>query len=405
MTVLHAQSSQLTPVVPASSSKTPDALFSALNTSGLPNTADAHHFIKEVFDRAPRRRRHKRSVEDTQKPAGKESKTLRLQKFDFLLDNEADGNDAAELHERKQEHASTKSKHDRHIRRRERDGNDWESDEERKSSKRRRGEEEVVVHAENVTMESPEDERARVERERLKDLEDRDAFAERMRNRDKERTKKLVDDRTSKIAGEIAEASQRRQLADDPEARDHALPSLRQHSRQEYLTKREIQQIELLRKEIADDATLFHGMKVSRREKRELERKKELLKLVEERLNINDKWDGYQLPEDYLTEKGKIDKKKKDGVLYQRYEEAKSNDDHFITDVDQWEASQAQHSSFRTGTTDKQEIVDDYDYVFDESQAIQFVMDTTTEDNVRLTASEKLLQSQIDAAEKHGKSQ
>ena len=30
------------------------------------------------------------------------------------------------------------------------------------------------------------------------------------------------------------------------------MPSLREHSRQEYLTKRELQQIELLRKEIAE---------------------------------------------------------------------------------------------------------------------------------------------------------
>jgi hypothetical protein len=40
-------------------------------------------------------------------------------------------------------------------------------------------------------------------------------------------------------------------LADDSKARGVTLPSLRQHSRQENLTKWEIQQIELLRKEIA----------------------------------------------------------------------------------------------------------------------------------------------------------
>ena len=149
-----------------------------------------------------------------------------------------------------------------------------------------------------------EDEDARRERERLEDLRERDAFAERVKERDREKTKKIVEDRSSKNSGAAAEAAERRRLADDAAARSIALPSLRVHSRQEYLTKREIQQIELLRKEIADDEALFAGMKISKREQRELDRKKELLRLVEERLKINDSYDGYQLPDDYFTEQG-----------------------------------------------------------------------------------------------------
>ncbi|KAH9065334.1 P-loop containing nucleoside triphosphate hydrolase protein [Lactarius vividus] len=182
------------------------------------------------------------------------------------------------------------------------------------------------------------------------------------------------------------------------------MPSLREHSRQEYLTKRELQQVELLRKEIADDEALFRGMRISKREQRELDRKKEVLRLVEERLKIDDKWDGYMLPEDYITEQGKIDKKRKENVLYQRYEEAKPKDDQFVTDVDQWEASQTQHSTFKTGAMDKPELVDEYEYVFDESQTIKFVMDRTMAGEGRLSAKDKLLQEQIEAAEARAKS-
>ncbi|KAH9080440.1 hypothetical protein EDB83DRAFT_982774 [Lactarius deliciosus] len=191
----------------------------------------------------------------------------------------------------------------------------------------------------------------------------------------------------------------KRQLADDSVARTLAMPSLREHSRQEYLTKRELQQVELLRKEIADDEALFRGMRISKREQRELDRKKEVLRLVEERLKIDDQWDGYMLPEDYLTEQGKIDKKRKENVLYQRYEEAKPKDDQFVTDVDQWEASQTQHSTFKTGAMDRPELVDEYEYVFDESQTIKFVMDRTMAGEGRLSAKDKLLQDQIEAAE------
>ena len=294
-------------------------------------------------------------------------------------------------------------KKDRHTRKRESDAREWESDEEEKSRKRLRPDEDHSpdrrAEEEYIPMEEEEDE----EEKRKRDLEERDAFAERVKQRDKERTKRIVEDRSSK-SGAAQEAAERRRLADDADARSRAMPNLREHSRQEYLTKREIQRIELLRREIADDEALFRGMKVTKREQRELERKKELLRIVEERLKINDKWEGYMLPEDYLTEQGKIDKKKKENVLYQRYEDAKPKDDQFTTDVDQWEASQTQHSTFKVGAMDKPELVQEYDYVFDESQTFKFVMDaaSTLAGEGMLSAKDKLLQQQIDEAEKRG---
>ncbi|KAF7307663.1 putative PRP2-RNA-dependent ATPase of DEAH box family [Mycena kentingensis (nom. inval.)] len=372
--------------IPASSSKSPEALFSALNASGLPDTPDAHQFINEVFKQAPRKHKHKR--DGKQKAAEKETKALHSQKFGFLLDDDAGPSDVVPLKKEKRKAEDKDRKRERHSRKREQGSG-------------RRAEEDDFRDM-DVDREPEEDEATRKERERDEDLRDRDAFAERMRDRDRERTKKIVEDRSSKDKGAAAEAAQRRALADDFEARQAAMPSLRLHSRQEYLTKRELQQIELLRKEIADDEALFSGMKISKRERRELEYKKDLLKMVEERMKINDKYDGYMLPEDYLTEQGKIDKKKKENALYQRYEDAKPKDDQFVTDVDQWEASQTRHSTFKTGALDKEEVQDDYEYVFDESQTIKFVMDSALP-GTRMTAAEKLLQEQIDAAEKRAK--
>ncbi|KAJ7855932.1 hypothetical protein B0H14DRAFT_3448742 [Mycena olivaceomarginata] len=228
------------------------------------------------------------------------------QKFGFLLDDDAGASDVVPLKKEKRrkedKDKSGKDKRDRHTRKRDHDEKEWESDEEEKARKRLKADDDARGYGDYDEEMEP----------------DRDAFAERVRDRDKERTKKIVEDRSSKDKGAAAEAAQRRALADDAEARGIAMPSLRQHSRQEYLTKREIQQIELLRKEIADDEALFSGMKISKRERRDLEHKKELLKLVEERLKINDKYEGYQLPEDYITEQGKIDKKKKNDALYKR---------------------------------------------------------------------------------------
>ncbi|KAL4080949.1 pre-mRNA splicing factor [Scleroderma citrinum] len=396
----------------ASSAKSSEALFASLSSSGLPNTPDAHAFVNDLFVRAPRKSKHKHRSgvdEGARRQAEREARELTARKYGFLLEDEAKP-DVVEL-SAKPGGSTTKEGRGRNLRKREHDGKEWESDEEDLSRKRRRPDRSVspsrdqaLSDDERTHLSEVEDEETRKERERKEDLKSRDEFAERVRLRDLEKTKKIVEDRSSRAAGPgAADAAIRRKLADDSEARQQALPSLRLHSRQEYLTKREIQQIELLRKEIADDEALFSGMKISKRERRELERKKELLKLVEERLKINDKWEGYQLPDDYFTEQGKIDKKKKENVLYQRYEEAKPKDDQFVTDVDQWEASQTRHSTFKMGAMDKPELMDHYEYVFDESQTIKFVMDQTMKGEGMMSAKDKMLQQQIEEAEKRAK--
>ena len=387
----------------ASTAKTPDALFVSLHQGGLPDTPDAHGFINDVFNRVPRKSKNKHSdAAAARKQAEKDAKALRTQHYGFL---EEDDDVTVPKDKGKSKERSSKDKRERHTRKRETDGKDWESDGEEQARKRLKRDGSPPSR-EDEALELPEDEDERREKERLRDLQERDAFAERVRQKDRDKTKKVVEDHSSKrSAGAAAEAAQRRQLADDAAARVAAMPSLREHSRQEYLSKREIQQIELLKKEIEDDENLFRGMKISKRERRDLEYKKEVLRLAEERLKIDDKYDGYQLPEDYLTEQGKIDKKKKEGVLYQRYEEARdqAKEGQFVTDIDQWEASQTKHSTFKTGAMDKVEIVEDYDYVFDESQTIKFVMEESALNGDRhMSAKDKLLDQQIREAQQRG---
>ena len=386
----------------ASSSKSPDALFTSLTAAGLPNTPAAHTFIQQLYEHAPRKSKHKHSAESSRKAVEAESKALQSKRYQLLLDDKTD-NSVIELSTAStSKDKPSKGKRDRHTRKKEATDN-WASDEDEDvvSRKRLRAEDHDRSDEEGE-MPMIEDEEENARRAREDDIRERDAFAERMRERDRDKTKRLVEDRSSRIsAGAAAEAAERRRLAEDGEARILAMPSLRERSRQQYLTKREVQQIELLRKEITDEEALFRGMKVTRREQEALDRKKQLLELVEARLKVDDKMEGYQLPEDYFTEQGKIDRKKKESVLYQRYEEAKPKDDQFVTDVDQWEHSQTVHSTFRTGAMDKREIVEDYEYVFDESQTIQFVMENTMSGE-QLSARDKLIMQQVEEAQKRG---
>ncbi|KAG8884376.1 hypothetical protein FRB97_004385 [Tulasnella sp. 331] len=417
----------------ASSAKSPEGLFHSLTSHGLPNTPDAQSFVTEVFSQVPRKHKPKKAAAEPKKSAADTNKDLLAKKFSLLLEDdtmvESDvksrsskgkGKEKAshttEGRERsKSSSKSKKEKSDKHTTRKRDAGEDaWESDEELREFKRRRADEfrqpdpdpETVPAAPVVDEEEPpedeteEDKAVGREKERLRDLRERDEFAERMRNREDERTKKVVEDRSSARAGGAAsEAAERRRLGDDSAARVAAMPSLRERSRQEYLTKRELQQIELLRQEIADDEALFRGMKITKREQRDLEYKKEVLKLAEARMKIDDKYDGYQMPDEYFTSQGKIDSKRKAAVLYQRYEDKK--EENFVTDVDQWEQAQTKHSTFKSGALDKEEMVEDYEYVFDESQTIKFVMENRL--GSQLTAKEAALNAQIEELEKHAK--
>ncbi|WWD17844.1 hypothetical protein CI109_102288 [Kwoniella shandongensis] len=392
----------------ATSSKTPGDLYHSLLATGLSESPNIQTFAAQVHALVPRK---------TKTKAPKAEKSASSQRFALLLDEVESGGSSSSSRKEKKSKSKGKDKEKergdrdngavklgRSARKRDTDGN-WESDEEEKEKEAKRLRMLSPPRDENGDDpgEPPieETEEERLEREREEDLRARDEFAERMKEKDKDRTKKLVTDRSTKSKGGL-EASQRAALADDPEARKAVMEDLRLHSRQEYLTKREQQRLDLLKMEIEDEKILFRNQKMSKRELEDFERKKELIKIMEARQRIDDGTDGYMLPDDYITEQGRIDQKKKKNALYQRYEEAKPIDGQFITDVDQWEASQTDKSSLRTGALDKEVMVEDYEYVFDESQKIKFLEEGKLDGT--LTAEAQALLDQVDELEKKAQS-
>jgi len=253
----------------------------------------------------------------------------------------------------------------------------------------------------HTPKETPEE---RVERERVQDLKDRDEFAQRLAKRDEERTKKIVEDRS---AAKDSVTAQRRALADDAAARAAAMPDLRIRSRQDYLKKREAERLALLRKQVAEEqAELRDNPDLTRKEKEEFARNKEILRIAEERLKIDEHLDGYALPEDYITEKGKIDRRKKEEALYKRYvERDETGREKYVTEHEEWEREQTKRAE---GQIKRAEFVDegDYDYVFDESQQMKFIMSETLGGDVGTgtTREQRELAQRLSAAEAKAKS-
>lgn len=122
-----------------------------------------------------------------------------------------------------------------------------------------------------------EDEWERTERERLQDLEQRDALAERVRRRDRGGARSVLERPDRKAA----EEAQKRLgwLRDDRKA---MVPELRKKSGQEYLAKREREKLEDLEAELAVEARLFGDVELSQSERRELRYKRRVRDLAQE---------------------------------------------------------------------------------------------------------------------------
>ncbi|EEH49213.2 uncharacterized protein PADG_05292 [Paracoccidioides brasiliensis Pb18] len=242
------------------------------------------------------------------------------------------------------------------------------------------------------------DPEAKAERARQRDLKERDEFAKRLAKKDESKSKKIVEDRSSM---KDSEAARRRALAEDAAARSAAMPDLRLRSRQEYLKKREQERLALLRKQVAEEtAELCENPNLTRREKEEFAKNREILRLAEERQRIDDYRDGYAMPEDYITEKGKIDRKRKEEALYKRYvDRDEHGQERFVTEHEEWENEQTAKAKAQIS---KPEFVDegDYEYVFDDAQKVNFIMDSKLEgDRKPLTKEQQLFQQKLNAAE------
>jgi pre-mRNA-splicing factor ATP-dependent RNA helicase DHX16 len=238
------------------------------------------------------------------------------------------------------------------------------------------------------------------ERERRKDQAEKEAFAKRLRDKDADKTKKIVEDRSSTKEGNIL--AQRRALAEDAAARSAALPDLRERSRQEYLKKRETERLALLRKQVAEETEeLRSGARLSEKEKAEFAKNREVLRIAEERLRIDDHLDGYAMPEDYITEKGKIDRKKKEDAMYKRYvEKDEYGQEKFVTEHEEWEREQASKAKAQIQSIERTDQ-GEYDYVLDEEQGIKWVMDSRLPGEGKgMSKEERFLAMQLDAAEK-----
>ncbi|KTF95383.1 hypothetical protein cypCar_00031313 [Cyprinus carpio] len=223
-------------------------------------------FAHELYNKAP-----KKHV--AEKPArAVERKVIEMERknrtYTLLEDSESDGETARERGKEKKSKDHDKGKKRKHLRQKQDESPSSSEDDRKKSTK-------VMDEPKKAAKEEEEEEWEREERERLQDLEERDAFAERVKQKDKDKTRHVLE-RNDKKAYE--EAQKRLKMAEEDQKK--MLPELRKQSRWQYLSKREEEKLEDLEAEIMDEEYLFSTQRLTDREKKDLDYKRNIRDLA-----------------------------------------------------------------------------------------------------------------------------
>lgn len=364
-------------IASAASAKNAAALASNLSAVGLPAGPNTNAFAQELFSRVPRKKsalnaaaqKRQKEVNDLAREHAKKYKFEPMVEEDTPITTKPKS-----LKRRDDDRYERNEKTDRHKterrRRRQASEDRWHEDErlqEEEYEDRR-----TYDHKQRSRSRSL-DSTEREEIERQRDQDEKRALDERLKAREKSDTKNVLEDRSSK---DFAELIARQRLADDPASRQAALPGLRERARQEYLKKRTPQAIARLRQAIKIEEELLEKYDdFTAAELDRLEAMRENLRTLEDAQKIDDGEDAYEMPLDYINEKGKIDRSRKEAAMFARYQGGR-DDVKTVTDQETWEAEQTRHAMARHGRRDDvllKEPEDEYEYVFDNTQQIEFI--------------------------------
>ncbi|XP_033123605.1 pre-mRNA-splicing factor ATP-dependent RNA helicase DHX16-like [Anneissia japonica] len=225
-----------------------------------------------------------------------------------------------------------------------------ESEEEQRHSKKRRFKDDTS---------SDSDEWNKEEKERLKDLKERDEFANRLKRKDKDRTRNVAD-KSSKEAYEEA----KKRLEMEEEDKKKMIPDIRKKSRRKYLEMRKGDKLDELEMDVLDEEYLYSGLKLSEKERRDAEYKKTILQLTKNYKKSGDKEreERYHMPTD-------------DAKPQERYVEPKGDEKVAGYEQKKWEEEQMKMGQMSFGAKDaKKKHTKEYDLVvLDEFDQIDFV--------------------------------
>ncbi|XP_028656562.1 pre-mRNA-splicing factor ATP-dependent RNA helicase DHX16 [Erpetoichthys calabaricus] len=321
-------------------------------------------FAKELYRKIPR----KQVIEKESRLAERKAIEMeRKNKTYTLLESEDDSEEEKTIDKKKQ--MGKKERKRKHLRKKQSSSEDSDDDSLKKpvtsSSQKQQAEED------------DEEEWEKEERERLLDLEERDAFAERVKQRDKEKTRHIVE-RSDKKAYE--EAQKRLKMADEDQKK--MVPELRKKSRRDYLGKREAEKLEDLEAEIVDEEYLFSNHDLTSWEKDQFKYKQTVRDLAKEYKKAGQKEKLEKTTRYYMPEE------KRSKTVPDEYIEPESGDTGSAPRDEQrrWEEEQLGAAVLKFGARDVQERSkkesERYEFVMEDDEMIEFVSAITMKGTV-----------------------
>ncbi|XP_047454372.1 pre-mRNA-splicing factor ATP-dependent RNA helicase DHX16 [Mugil cephalus] len=321
-------------------------------------------FAKELFEKIPRKQVVEKPSRELERQAIEMDRKNRT--YTLLEDSESE-EDAAREKQKGKKKSKDRGNKRKHIRQKK--GSESSSEEEapKKGSSNQRD-----VRSVKKEDDEEEEEWEKEERERLQDIEERDAFALRVREKDKDKTRNIAE-RTDKKAYE--EAQKRLKMAEDDQK--NMLPELRKRSRWDYLKKREAEKLEDLEAEIIDEEYLFSTDDMTEREKKELEYKRTLRDLAKDYKKAGAKEQEERKNRYYMPEE------KRSKELPQRDLELEETPMELGGEQGRWEEERLKTASLSFGAKRERELgmrkeQEKYELILEEDEMIDFVSTAIT---------------------------
>ena len=300
----------------AKNAKSASALLSKLHEADVPKTSATQRFAADLFGRIPRGAAGK--APDAALEQRREAVNALKQNASYgFIDADGDDNDDGG-------EAEVTAAVQRELAERERER-------QRKERKRARADERGDAKGDERSQQQQQGgggsggaaSSADPETQREQDLKERDELAERIRQRDLERTRKVGSGPEAEALARREEEAERLMAAGTAEEKAAALAEARKVSRQVYLEQREKKILEAAKDDLRDDEYLFGDVELTEREKSEAAYKKTVYDLANQRVNISDNVDRYVMPTAYDTEGNVNQEKRMEGLLGRYQEEEK----------------------------------------------------------------------------------
>ncbi|XP_077064089.1 pre-mRNA-splicing factor ATP-dependent RNA helicase DHX16 [Siphateles boraxobius] len=345
-------------------------------------------FAHELYNKAPKKHvaeKPARAIERQVMEIERKNRTYTL-----LEDSESDGETAGEIGKEKKSKDRDKGKKRKNLRQKREESPSSSEEEKKKSTK-------VMDEPRKAAKEEDEEEWEREERERIQDLEERDAFAERVKQKDKDKTRHILE-RNDKKAYE--EAQKKHKMAEEDQRK--MLPELRKQSRRQYLTKREQEKLEDLEAEIADEEYLFSTQKLTTKEKKDLDYKRQIRDLARDYKKAGAKEKEERKNRYYMPEENR-NKSIPQKEMELEFEETPREGG---GEQGRWEEARVATATLQFGAREERERrikeeQEKYQLILEEEEMINFVSTAIT---MKGTLSEKESEPEISQAEKEKQS-